>query len=240
MNYLPIQVKEILNKIDFSLFDREDFNSKWVENEFFYSKQYEELRKNNIDVKYGISKLVFIPKKYNFVVKIPFLGSYNDNYDVNYISENDDDDYDYDFIPFKGAIYPISNKNGNDYCRSEVEYYQLAKKYHFEELFCETIFISKKDNIPVYISEKAKGSERFRCLSKEEKEDVTNLMLKNNFPYKNATLVHALLQFYDLDYITKFVNFLFDNNIGDLHTENYGENLITHKPILIDYSNFWD
>lgn len=243
MNYFPVQVKSVLSLIDFSIFKKDNFGKEFIEDRYFSSPSYKMLEINNIKVNYGVTKLVFIPKKYNFVIKIPFKGCYECG--SYYGSEEEEYDTYEEFLSFERAKYPLysSKACGYNYCRSEAELYQIAKKEGFSQFLCSTEYFTTINDIPIYVSEKANvGIISNATISKEEKKSTSDFAKKNRiFRYGNLGFLNQLLKNYDIELVKNFFDFLdkYEMN-SDLHVDNLGIRLSDEKPVIIDYSGFWD
>lgn len=230
-----VKVDNILQYIDFSMFDVDDFSSDWVENEFLGSEEYDYLTEElDFNICYGATKLVFIPpEKYDFVIKIPFKGVYAEY-------EDEDGDEDWKYHDFTCAVYPLSGECGDDYCLSEAQYYSCAVEVGIEKMFCGTFYYTRIDNIPIYVSEKAHqvGDSFCEVMSCAEIDTTQKLInstgLHNVFNYR---FFNRALKFVGLEYVENFYHFLEDNGLHDFYSANYGI-LENGCPVIIDYSDY--
>lgn len=224
------EIDKVLRNIDFSMFDIDNFSLEWVEEQFYYSSEYNYLVKDlGYSICYGATKLVFIPPEYDFVIKIPFKGVYETN-------EEDD----YEFIEFQNAVYPISMTWGNDYCRSEAEYYQYAKDLKVDKLFCATYYYTYLNHIPIYISKKANdiGKVLNFYLSIEEFEKIDNIVKETHlYNVFNYSFFSRALHFVSIEYLKNFFYFLEECDLHDFTSDNYGV-LDNGCPVILDYSDY--
>ena len=194
---------------------------------------YEE--KNDLFIEYikdtfyydnGASKFVLIPKDpdADFVIKIPYNGSlHGDDFWEEYCwAENDAD------RPW-------------DYCATEVYRFFIAKEHGLAECFAETKFLDFINDYPIYIQE--------RCVPLSTNLDRSKHSLKEKT--KTLSLCGEKLDFINLNWLTDFrlyygedifvdfVNFVSENGWDDdLRSDNIG--YINDRPVLIDYSGFWE
>ena len=185
---------------------------------------------------YGCSKIVITKNTWDYVIKLP-LGYGVDVYDEDLAK---DDDYN-PYYPFEGAYYCEENSYGNDYCKTEMEYYEQAKSEGIDFFFAETMFLKEIYGVPVYIQPK--------CLTVEEIAEPTSRALINNTRERlrrmniltsinDMTFVASLLDNYDEKDVKKLFSFLHRYSITDLHIGNIGYFKDSSMPCLIDYSDF--
>ena len=98
---------------------------------------------------HGASKFVLIPKNEDYVIKIPYTGSYE------CISEDDTDSTHYHPKEFQYWAYYGSDDEDNpwDYCAGEVKRYATAKDLGFSMFFAETRLLGYINNYPIYIQD---------------------------------------------------------------------------------------
>ena len=177
---------------------------------------------SNDDYALGASKFVIFFDG-NEVIKIPFNGYF-------YEAENDETgEYYTDFRPFEIV---------KDYCAEEERIYNLAVEAGVEMFFARTHYIgSTVSNTPFY------ASERVICdyTPSPSQKSVDTLIYKyRNFQYAiNRTWSAAAIEYYGEELFGKFVAFIEQNGISDLHDGNIGYRK-DGAPVLLDYSGYED
>lgn len=201
----------------------------------------------------GASKFVMVMQNKPFVVKIPFTGSYCDDYDYCesqycvYDSQgnsvwrpnpNYDSNYDSYFE------YECGEDGGYDYCATEVSIYNTAKEqYPGAELFlAETVRIGDD----MYVQQKATKIGGWgkvnNSLSRDELNSIresTSQKYKSAYRVPREWLVELVVYCTNNNLLSEmeaFFAFLESESISDLHSNNVG--FINDKPVLIDYSGF--
>ena len=161
-----------------------------------------------VRVEYGASKVVFMTSKIdNWVFKVPYK------------------DYE------------------SNYCQMEVEIYENAEREGVEEFFAPCYFLENFDGAAIYVMARAEVSfdrlysdlyERFSSEGRAENEIEDMLIdIEDSDEY-----VDWLFPYYsDYDSFEKFVEFLRNSNINDLHSGNIG--YIGDNVVLIDYSGYF-
>ena len=214
----------------------ETFTSDDIEGDAFYSfgKYIEE---NGYDfeynVYYGATKAVIVPNNEDFVIKIPFAGSNdyeNQPYDYDAITDTYiyDDEYD-PFVPLK-----------YDYCRLEEENYEYARENDVEDYFAKITLIDFIDGFAIYVQEKVASF--YSSKSRTHYSEAERKALRQSYEYdlERIPLDWALdfINAYGEEEFINFLNFTIDYHINDLHGENVAYR--NGKPILCDYSGFWE
>lgn len=198
-----------------------------------------DLDDDTIDWNSGASKMVIIPKNENYVVKIPFNGYYNSIYDED---ENGEEKYiDDEFIEFSKA----GDENGWDYCEVEAKLYEEAEDRNLEQCFAKTEWIGDAHGYPIYKQEKAEifgmmEDDSIKRRSDEEKNSAKKQLAKEGVNIYHICIDWVLdfIEYYGKEMLYKFMDFLTDFHIGDLHSDNIG--YINGRPVLVDYSGFYD
>lgn len=188
---------------------------------------------------YGASKFVIIPNKENYVIKIPFTGSFQhtgsyceNEGSLRVVYHPGHDTYN----DFEGAI---SENCDWDYCAVERERYNKSKIVNLNQCFAEIDLVGYVNEYPIYIQEKATTLENapIRSYSKEETQKTKKLVSHhlNSIDYDWLTdfrLYHGESK------LIKFLTFIHDEEWDDdLRSCNIG--YIRKRPILIDYSGFF-
>jgi hypothetical protein len=189
-----------------------------------------------IKVAHGVSKAVIIAPDCGKVIKIPFNGYY-EIYD-----EDDDDTVHEEWIPFEYADY--RNDNDSDYCRAELDRYELARDKGFEMFFAETSFYGfAPDCTPIYLQEKVIPFEEDYYLSSRKSSKKAQEIVKNKEweDIINKTWTELAVDYYGEEKVGKFLDFLQQNDmLGDLHNGNIGFGLLDNRPLLLDFSDWND
>lgn len=211
--------------------DREDYTNidEWVSGIINKNKL-----NNSTEYRHGVSKAVFIFNNLNFVIKIPFNGSWECDYDFDKDSER--------IIEISRYWYNFMTE---DYCEKELSKYTKAKEKGLEVFFAAIDnFTLSENRKPIYIQEKVipfyeyeKENEIFIT---EEHETLAKKLRCNFRSRLFDKWIAAAIKYYGFDLTEKFLSFVEkeDCEIGaDLHTENYGfrEN---GTPCLLDYSGW--
>lgn len=173
----------------------------------------------------GISKCVIIPKKTDYVIKIPYTG---------YVEEEEYDTY-YDFDCFKGW----------NSCAFERSIYKEAVENGFEEFFLKLTKVKEFSYYPVYIQPKAV------LISDDIRDRYTKIpevspRVKNILKYKKIFRDGKMMDFWfgqiyaklkSEDKFASFLQFLADRDLDkDLHYSNIG--YYKDNPVIVDYAGF--
>lgn len=184
---------------------------------------------------YGATKLALIPlnKEKDYVIKIPYTGSYNheygyyDNYS-NYYPER------VDYWEYCAAE---NEERVWDYCACEVERYNTALTEGFAEYFAKTELLGFINNYPIYVQERCTTfSDIDHKHNKEEKIKTLNCCKYYGI---NQDWLTDFRLYYGEEQLLNFIDFI--SLLGwddDLRNENIG--YIKNRPVLIDYSGFYE
>jgi hypothetical protein len=189
-----------------------------------------------IRINHGVSKVAIIIPNCSKVIKIPFNGQYE-------LIEEDEEslEYEEEWVPFTQAS-SRNEDNPDDYCREEVEFYNLAKEKGLEKFFAKTTFYSySPDGTSIYLQEKVipveddvskrRSSDRAKKIVKEK--DWTNII--------NKQWLELAVDYYGEVEVEKFISFLQKNDmLSDLHNGNIGFGLYDNRPLILDFSNWND
>lgn len=187
---------------------------------------------NEMDYAYGASKIVLMEEDADFVFKIPFNGQYERSYD--------EDDYpmdDFSFNDFTGAPFGIHEW---DYCETETVVYKMAAAAGLAECFAKTEYAGDVDGYPVYIQEKAVIFNLYPTHhSIEENTHTKERCGEMGVSTSGIDIcwITDFIEYHGEEMLKKFLEFIVEKNIGDLHTDNIG--YIGDRPVLIDYSDFY-
>ena len=205
------------------------FNLKHL-SQYNFMKKLQALDDNFI-LASGVSKVAIIPKEKNYVIKIPYYGKYRKNNGIKC------------FDPYFSSI-----SKSSDYCKSEEIIYNKAKANGLDTFFAEIEQIGKIKSIPIYVQRKAVIFEDVYYPEDDEEENLNEheISIFKTITTKYSDLVED--EYLPLSWMKDFIcsygelafdklyNFLSDNNIQDLHSENIG--YICEIPVLVDFSGF--
>lgn len=157
----------------------------------------------------GMTKLVIVPRKRNYVIKIPFTGFYSCTYD--------EDGFETDFKPVGEAT--------QDVCQIEDDFYENASD-ELQQILTPNFFIMNIDGLSIYIQEK------YSTTYENSKYSFDIDYVKTISPIKNKIINHvtnkrlgksfvgALIETFG---ITKAAKVVYETEyIDDLHRGNYG------------------
>ena len=205
------------------------FNLKHL-SQYNFMKKLQALDDNFI-LASGVSKVAIIPKEKNYVIKIPYYGVYRKGNGIKC------------FDPYFSSI-----SKSSDYCKSEEIIYNKAKANGLETFFAEIEQIGKIKSIPIYVQRKAVI---FEDVYYPEDDEEENLNEREVSIFKTITTKYSDLvedEYLPISWMKDFIcsygelafdklyNFLSNNNIQDLHSENIG--YICERPVLVDFSGF--
>ena len=205
------------------------FNLKHL-SQYNFMKKLQALDDNFI-LASGVSKVAIIPKEKNYVIKIPYYGKYRKSNGIK------------SFDPYFSSI-----SKSSDYCKSEEIIYNKAKANGLDTFFAEIEQIGKIKSIPIYVQRKAVIFEDVYYPEDDEEENLNEheISIFKTITTKYSDLVED--EYLPISWMKDFIcsygelafdklyNFLSDNNIQDLHSENIG--YICERPVLVDFSGF--
>ena len=178
----------------------------------------------DVEIKTGATKAVLLFDS-SFVIKIGFNGTYDEYYKGN-------DEYEYRFTPF---IHP-------DYCKIEKEIYDRACEVGLGMFFTKVdVLCETKGGYPIYIAERVNSlydGDYYDSSSRDSREKANSIM-EEAHTYINDSWAGAALEQYGEELFKKFLRFLDEEDINDLHGGNIGfRNDGTH--CLLDFSGYWE
>lgn len=205
-----------------------EFDSDWI------SYQIGKVYSGDFSIANGVSKMVIIPAREDFVIKVPFNGMFH--YEWN----DEEEDYDYDnpdFYAFSEAKAP----DESDYCWNEVISIEEAAENGFGSLFPKTEFFMEHDGKRYYLQEKVEVSLGYHP-SISQHSRATAESMDPYYKCGNNEWRAAIVEIYGEDFWTNFVEWDKLNCMGmltDMHATNYGYDMLGH-PIILDVSGFRD
>ena len=231
------------------------------DNGFEWAEDFIDSLSCKVTISMGATKLVLIPEKENFVLKIPFFGRYcevwkeNEDYTLSYSDPDYDSSeagyYDNEFYPFELAAV----REGDaiwDYCAAETTIYELAEAEGLESYFAAEYLLGFIQETPVYVQDKVCACEDatlspYRSLNSADAKRVRHY-LSNGSPercvkFPNMWINH-FIRVYGEEELNRLVEFLILHKINDdWHMGNlaYIEDDAEYPiPIILDYSNYND
>jgi hypothetical protein len=207
----------------------------------------------------GASKGVLIFKELDYVIKIPFegQGEYNESHyedeDGNWIWEEDSRwnsnlmkvHSEELFDEFCGAIYGNEEDSRWNYCAVEAFLSNFAKIAGLEQCFAITECIGQANGHPIYAQEKCcifseasstTNREKYRNRSKTDYDSLKEVRERVDFWGIDDDWVLDFLIYWGEEIFKKFVAFIFEYDISDLHNGNIGYR--KGVPCLVDYSGY--
>ena len=203
----------------------EDFRRILCENEIL-----------NIHVASGLTKIVLIPDDKDYVIKIPITKT-------GYYDYIEDENGNYT----KGNLL-MENNNLGDYCSIEEELFNSFTD-DIQKIFAETRFITKVNDLPIYIQEKVtvpycKKINQFdpNHYPSDRKSDMDihyELSAISEYSEYNEfqeDFCYDILVNYGFDFLVNLLQTIDYAGISDLHAGNYGYK--NYKPMIYDYSGY--
>ena len=203
----------------------------------------------------GVTKGVLIFKDLDFVVKIPFQGRYcyteshYENTNGNWTLPNTSKIKYYkkiegteEFFNFEGS--PAEDSEWN-YCQAEAEITIRAKEKGIENCIAATKLLGYAGDHPIYIQEKcfmfsdassSTNKEKYKNRTKKDYDTLRAARERTDFWGIDDNWVLDFLIYWGEEVMKKLSEFIFENDIEDLHNGNIG---YRHGvPCLVDYSSY--
>lgn len=193
----------------------------------------------------GVTKIVLIPRDENeqFVIKVPFhdYWSFSPYYDDEEEEERDG------YSEMHNAEDPITGICSWDYCHREESLYKIATSQGIGQCFPQTQLWGDQP-YPIYLQERC--TEVFATKRKDRATSTFDDYENIKYQFDPRTQMFArLLSFdtrwivdfvdhYSIEILKKFLSFLLNYNIVDLHSGNYGYSAIDGRPVIIDFAGF--
>ena len=137
-----------------------------------------------------------------------------------------------------------------NYCQIEEDNYNIAKKYHVEEVLLPIKYIGEFYNNKIYIQKK------FTCTNtiaeKESREKRNEMRVKSHTAIYSDTCGYCMaeancsiddvwfgrvLSLYGKDFIKRFSKYTVDIGLNDLHNNNIG--WLKNRPVILDYAGYY-
>lgn len=168
----------------------------------------------------GATKLVIIPIEEDYVIKIPFNGSWKYG----------------DFFYFNGAESSFCD----DYCEAELNIYEQAKQKGYERFFMPLVRVDCGVEYPVYVQQKVESYEsegEKNYFSKASKERIKNSKKARFLTLPLEWKCCCLDSFNSIEEFDEFITFLCTEEINmDLHRGNIG--FLNKQAVILDYGGY--
>lgn len=190
-----------------------------------FIERIDESKVPSFDYDSGITRCVIIPNERDYVIKIPFNGQ------MEYDFEQDD-------FYFKD-FYSGGGINNDDYCALEEALYEDLKETKFRSFFLPIDKVLEINDYPIYVQPKAVcfahssvrpySSNSYEVASETPCSYIPTPWLANCLEDLNG----------EEDELREFVNFLHKKGLDiDLHQGNIGYR--NNRTVIIDYAGFYD
>ena len=240
-----LYIEDKLERVYKEMHIPQDFGGD-IDNDDFYNVEdmvYGLKRATGLDIDYehGVSKAVLLIPGVDKVLKIPFNGYYEchmTNEDEYYENNDVEPIYEDRFFEFENAG---NEYNTWDYCLTELEMYDVAKKAGFAEFFPKTEVYGICDGCPVYLQEKVTPYKSVSVSQEERKNYKTQTKDKSRvFNWVSTKWGMDVIAMYGLDRANEFFDFIDNNGMAsDLHNGNLGYTK-DGKPVILDWAGFDD
>lgn len=179
----------------------------------------------------GASKIVIVPKRADYVIKIPITGTYITKQDENGNEvrelEGHVDLTEFDHLEREQSIYQILNSGS-------------------KKVFLPNITVGEINDIPIYIQEKVEKTfgqinnpaEKFESSMNSAKKIVnqTSYGSQDGIDALDDAFIAAIVEYYGEDVARQVI--VDAGDIGDLHEDNYGFT-VDGRPVIFDYADFF-
>ena len=193
-----------------------------------YEYDFQDFIEGDFYVSCGVSKLVIVIEDLPFVIKIPFNGRWEMDW------ENEDKWY---FNPF----YSACDECCDDYCLDELEKTLSIQETKFAHFVPDMVDIGIFCGHAVYIQEKVKPLCDCSRLKTSERS-LQQAKLQTTTTLFRTDWIARVYDLYGQDTLDEFVEFLKTwepEVLSDMHTGNYGITL-DGAPVLFDLAGFRD
>ena len=201
--------------------------------------QFARLNMGDFHIENGISKAVIIFDSLPYVIKIPFNGMWNYEYDY----DEETDEYiecDADFIYFNRA----RALDTSDYCWNELDKVIMAHDCGYGCFLPETAVVYEDNSgRRFYIQEKVRPACEHNftpTTSKDSRDRAANLA--SGYRICSEDWRAAAIESYGEDILISFIDWNYAGALGyldDMHSGNYGYRF-DGTPVLFDVSGFRD
>lgn len=155
---------------------------------------------------------------------------------------------------FKNLVVKIPYGTVYDYCKGEVQNYNqapdelkpfLARSEYLGKVTVRSYATSKTATLPVYIMEKVENVNKIAnaydinrglpLVASLSSEDYSKIEWAYN-RCRSEWVMNLLYEYMGMEKFLKFLDYIEENYINDLHTGNIGS--LNGRPILFDYAGF--
>ena len=199
-----------------------------------------ENRFDSYEIETGATKAVIIPKNYDYVIKIPFNGQWDEDA-ADYDYEAGEYTEDFPFVYFQSGD---NQYNHWDYCAREAEIYEEAVRGGVSEFFAATTFWKNTyGNYPMYLQEKCRMYSNNTPTEKSitKAQDIVN---NEDTCIQCVSWIANFIDFYGLEEYRRLTEWLSKEDnyglINDLVMRNLGYRYRDNAPVIVDYSGYWE
>ena len=230
------EILRLFEKTEFPEFLGENNVEDFIENKTHFPETFK------FTWNMGASKLVILPFGEDFVIKIPFNGTYCDD-EIDYetgevLSEGR-------WECFTSEEYYSENMDfDGNYCGREADISDIATAEDLEECFAITECVGRCGDYLIYKQARATTiladvlDEKSDSLSLEERKSIRDKCNNMGVYGFNIYWLKDFLEFFGEEILKQLDKFINTYNINDLHTSNVG--YIGNRPVLIDYSGYFE
>lgn len=229
------EILGLFEKTEFPEFLGEDNAEDFIENKTHFPETFK------FTWNMGASKLVILPCGEDFVIKIPFNGTYCDD-EIDYetgevLSEGG-------WECFTSYEYDSDMDFDGNYCGREADISDIAAAEDLEECFAITECVGRCKGYLIYKQARATTiladvlDEKSDSLSIEERKSIRDKCNDMGVYGFNIYWLKDFLEFFGEEILKQLDRFIDTYGINDLHTSNVG--YIGNRPVLIDYSGYFE
>lgn len=191
--------------------------------------QLEDIIDGDYFVSCGISKAVIIIDSLPFVIKIPFNGRWDSEW--NY----DTDECDRYFIEFENA----NDVEPTDYCYDELDRTKLIQNSGYGCFVPRMEYLTRVDGYNIYVQEKVVPRSEKKSEYKPSEGSLTKAKEEG---YWDLVWAATAIDMYGFKFFHNFMDWAYANchdMMIDLHNGNYGYDM-SGRPVILDISGFRD
>lgn len=161
----------------------------------------------------------------------------------------------FDTDKFKNIVVKVPYDTTYDYCKKEVENYEkapdeirpfLARAEFLGNVAVHSYTTSKTVILPVYIMRRVEGSDKISNTYKGRKNPLKEKLSNEEYDKvyyayarcRSEWVMNLLYERMGIDNFLKFLDYIEENYINDLHSGNIGS--LDGHPVLFDYAGFRD
>lgn len=190
----------------------------------------------DLAVAHGASKIVFTDLSKTKVYKIAYTHTLEVDYDLS-ITKNLEN------------WFMFSYEYNHNYCAKEAYYYENAYDRGVKDIFAKSVYCCTINGLDVYEQEKIdrtgiEDADNSYC--SKERYDRLSALYNRKMRYKpysfslGTDIMVRFLDYYGYDFILKVFDFCKDNHINDISSWNVGFSRVDKRPIIFDYSGYFE